>query len=147
MSVRLGLNAKLYYGPAGAIGATELKNVKDLTLNLETGEADITTRAAEGWRVTIATLKDGSVEFEMIWDTQDLGFKAIKTAFFTNTAIALAVLDGPNGSGLDADFTITKFTRAEPLEESLKVQVTAKPMFVSRAPVWKDADPTPPPTP
>ena len=35
MSVRLGLDARLYYGPANSDAPTELTNVKDVTLNLE----------------------------------------------------------------------------------------------------------------
>ena len=41
MAIRLGMEAKLYYDPAGLGGVpawTELSNVKDVTLNLETGE-------------------------------------------------------------------------------------------------------------
>ena len=93
MSIRLGMQAKLYHGAAGATATTELSNVKDVTLNLETGESDVTTRASNGWRATIATLKNGSVEFTLIWDTEDAGFTAIKNAYFNNTAIALAVLE------------------------------------------------------
>jgi hypothetical protein len=106
---------------------------------LETGEADVTTRAAQGWRATIATLKEGSVEFEMIWDTEDAGFLALKNSYFNNQPIALAILDGENGSGLDADFSITNFTRNEPLEEALTVSVTAKPTYSTRPPAWIDA--------
>ncbi len=135
---KLGLDAKLFYGAAGAQAKTELKNVKDVTLSLETGEADITTRAAEGWRTTAATLKEGSVEFEMIWDTEDAGFGAIKSAFFSNEPLALFVSDGA-GSGLDADFVVTSFSRSEPLEEALTVSVTCKPTLVNRAPAWTDA--------
>jgi len=139
MGIKLGMQAKLYYGPAGATAATKLTNVKDLTLNLETGEADVTTRGNQGWRATIATLKNGSVEFEMVWDTTDAGFNAIQQAYFNNTAIAFAVLDGENGEGLDADFSITNFTRNEPLEEAITVSVTAKPTYSTRAPTWKQA--------
>jgi len=110
-----------------------------VTLNLETGEADVTTRGNQGWRATVATLKNGSVEFEMIWDTGDAGFTAIRQAYFNNTAIALAILDGANGEGLDADFSITNFSRNEPLEEALTVSVTAKPTYSTRAPAWKEA--------
>jgi hypothetical protein len=63
-------------------------------LNLETGEADVTTRANSGWKQTLATLKDGSVEFEMVWDTNDPDFAAIRDAWLNNTEIALAVMDG-----------------------------------------------------
>ena len=143
MGIRLGLEAKLYFGAAGAMAETELGNVKNVTLNLETGEADVTTRANQGWRATVATLKDGSVEFEMVWDTEDAGFAAIKNAYFNNTAIALAILDGENGSGLDADFSITNFSRSEPLEEAITVSVTAKPTYSTRAPAWVEATASP----
>ncbi len=136
MAIKLGMEAKLLYGAAGATATTELTNVKDVTLNLETGEADVTTRGNQGWRATVATLKNGSVEFEMIWDTSDAGFTAIREAYFNNTAIALAILDGANGEGLDADFSITNFTRNEPLEEAMTVSVTAKPTYSTRAPAW-----------
>ena len=138
MSIRLGMQAKLYYGAAGTSATSELTNVKDVTLNLETGEADVSVRASEGWRATVATLKNGSVEFTMIWNTEDEGFTAIKNAYFNNTAIALAVLDGEGGSGLDADFSVTNFTRNEPLEEAITVNMTVKPTYVTRAPTWVD---------
>ena len=44
----LGLNCVLYRGEAGQTASTEMKNVKDVEMNLTTGEADITTRAANG---------------------------------------------------------------------------------------------------
>ena len=43
-----GLDAVLMRGTAGSKGTTEVKNVKDLTLNMESGEADVTTRATAG---------------------------------------------------------------------------------------------------
>jgi len=143
MSIRLGMEAKLYYksGGVGGTGSwTELDNVKDLTLKVESGEADVTTRANSGWKATVGTLKDGSIEFEMVWDTQDAGFTAIKNAFFNNTAIGLAVMDGDietaGSQGLQADFAITEFSRNEPLEEAVTVNVTAKPTYSSTAPQW-----------
>ena len=137
MAYKLGLDAKIFHGTAGTKASTEMKNVTDVTLNLETGEADITTRAAEGWRITAATLKDASLEFEMVWDTSDEGFRALKNAYFNNSAIALFASDG-EGNGLDADFVVTSFSRQEPLEEALTVYVTCKPTLVTRAPIWKD---------
>jgi len=136
MAIRLGMEAKIYHGAAGSTATSELTNVKDVTLNLETGEADVTTRGNQGWRATVGTLKEGSVEFEMVWDSDDSGFTAIKNAYFNNTPIALAILDHENGEGLDADFSITNFSRNEPLEEAITVSVTAKPTYSTRAPAW-----------
>lgn len=146
----IGLDAKMYrlgngtraeWPAAGAPeGLVEMKNVKDVTVNLETGEADVTTRGGIGWRQTAATLKDGSVEFEMIHDPSDSDFGAIKDAWLNGTNIALAVLDGPSDEagvqGLWADFQITNFSQSQPLEEALSYSVTAKPARSAVAPAW-----------
>ena len=122
----LGMNAKLYYGAAGGSASTEMGNVKDVTLTLEAGEADITTRANQGWRATAPTLRECSVEFEMVWNPSDAGFTAIKTAFLAAGMVALKILDQEGGQGPDGDFSITSFSRNEALEEAVTVSVTAK---------------------
>jgi len=133
----LGMDCKLYFDPAPLAGApstgtwTELTNAKDVTVNLETGEADITTRANSGWRATAATLKDGSIEFEMVWRPGDAGFDAIQTAWANSAEIALAAMDGDittsGNQGLAGNFTVTNFSRSEPLEEAVTVSITLKP--------------------
>lgn len=122
----LGMNAKLYHGASGATATTEMSNVKDVTLTLEAGEADITTRANQGWRATAPTLRECTVEFEMVWNPSDAGFTAIKAAFLSAGTIALKILDQTGGQGPDGDFAITSFSRNEALEEALTVSVTAK---------------------
>ena len=136
MAIVLGLNAKLLRGTAGSTAATEVKNVKDLTLNLESGEADVTTRATGGWRASAATLKEASLEFGILYDTEDADFQAFQAAYFSNTPIALFITDGAGG-GLDADWSITAFTVEQPLEEAVSVSITAKPTASTRAPEWK----------
>ena len=135
MAIVLGLNAKLLRGTAGSTAATEVKNVKDLTLNLESGEADVTTRATGGWRATAGTLKEASLEFGILYDTEDADFQAFQAAYFSNTPLALFITDGA-GSGLDADWSITAFTVEQPLEEAVSVSITAKPTASTRAPAW-----------
>jgi hypothetical protein len=139
MAIKLGMEAVLKFktgGQAGGGSWTALGNTRDVTLNLEAGEADVTTRANAGWRATVATLKEASVEFEMVWDTADAGFTAIKNAFFNNAVIGLQVLDGTSGQGLQADFSITNFSRSEALEEAITVSVTAKVTYSTTAPSW-----------
>ncbi len=142
MAIRLGLDAKLYRN-TGTIGSslwTVVDNVRDVTLNLETGEADVTTRGNDGWRATIGTLKDASIEFEMVWDTEDGNFTAFKDAFFLGQPIELLVADGPIGAagaqGLRAVCRIITFTRSEALEEAITVSVTAKPTYSTSPPEW-----------
>ena len=134
----LGLNCVLYRGEAGQTASTEMTNVKDVEMNLTTGEADITTRAANGWRAYVATLKEASLTFQMNYESDDSDFKAIQTAFMNNSAIAFLVGDD-KGNGLDADFVITEFNIPQPLEEAVTVSVTAKPTLATRSPTWKTA--------
>ena len=128
----LGMNAKIYQGAAGddLATVTEMSNVKDVTLNLEAGEADVTTRGNQGWRATAPTLRECTVEFEMLWKPGDTGFEAIKTAFLSAGNLRLAVLTGEKAAtgteGPLGDFSITNFSRNEPLEEGVTVSVTAK---------------------
>jgi TP901-1 family phage major tail protein len=142
MGVKLGLDAKLYRnsGPSGTPTWNEVENVKDVTLNLEAGEADVTTRNSAGWRATVATLKDGSIEFEMVWDTDDDDFAAIRDAFLNHTAVEFAVMDGgittPGSQGLRATCMVTSFSRNEALEEAITVSVTVKPTFSTTPPSW-----------
>lgn len=142
MSVKLGLDAKLFRN-TGAYAApvwNEVENVKDVTLNLEAGEADVTTRGNAGWKATVATLKDGSIEFDMVWDTADDDFAAIRDAFLNRSAVELAVMDGDiattGSQGLRATFAVTKFSRNEPLEEAITVSVTVKPTYSENPPEW-----------
>jgi hypothetical protein len=142
MTVKLGMDAKLYRN-AGSFASPNwnaINNVKDVTLNLEAGEADVTTRGNAGWRATVATLKDGSIEFEMVWDTEDPNFTALQQAFFNNSAVELAVMDGDittaGSQGLRATCMITNFSRNEPLEEAIGVNVTAKPTYSVNPPQW-----------
>lgn len=138
MSTRLGLDAKLYRNTG--LAWEEISNVKDVTLSLEKGEADVTTRANAGWRATVGTLKDASIEFQMVWDTADAGFTAIQQAFFNNTPIEVAVMSGPidvsDSEGLQATCDVLSFTRNEALEEALMVDVTLKPTYSATAPQW-----------
>ena len=134
----LGMDAKLYYGAAVLESAdaslgdwTELDILTDVTLNLTTGEADITTRANNGWKGTAATLKDGSIDFEIVYKADDAGFEKLETAWDTKAEVAIAAMDGDitvvGKRGLTGNFTVTNFTRTEPLEEAIKYAVTLKP--------------------
>jgi hypothetical protein len=142
MAVKLGLDAKLYKNDSTYESPdwTELTNVKDVNLNMEKGDADVTTRANKGWRASKATLKEATVEFDMLWDTEDEGFSAIQDAYFNDTAIEMAVMDGditvPGSEGLRASFDVMSFQKKEPLEEAQMVSVTLKVTASDNAPEW-----------
>lgn len=136
IAYRIGPYTKLYYGAAGTPACSEMMNCNDVTLKLEADESDITTRPSVDRIVTNVSLKDVSLEFDMDWDTSDNGFEAIKNAYFSNTAIALFASDG-NGSGFNADFVVTSFSRSDSMDDDLTVSVICKPTCVIGKPTWR----------
>ena len=139
---KLGLDCKLYRntGTYATPVWDEIVNVKDLTLNLEVGEADTSRRGGNGWRERLATLKDGSVEFTMIQVDGDTDFTAIKDAWVNRTALEFAVMDGPIATagtqGLRATMQVFNFSRPENLEEAVNYSVSIKPTPAANAPTW-----------
>ena len=144
MSIKYGIDGKLYHCVAG-IGATpawlEMSNVKNLSLNMSAGEADVTTRGNGGFKATAALLKEASIEWESIWDPADTALQVIKAAFIARTHVGLAIMDGPvatvGSEGLWADCAITGFNRDENLEGAMVIKITAKPTYSANAPLWK----------
>ena len=137
----LGINAKLYWGEDDAAlnTLTEASNVKDLTVSVSAGEADISTRANSGWRATVATLRECELSFTMNWKDGDTFFAAVKEAALNSTTLCLAALTGDKttqySSGPRGNFAITKFDRKEGLEEAITVDVTAK---MAKFLAWED---------
>lgn len=136
----LGMDCKLYYGDDLLDGGVttpasndwnELDNAKNVDIGGSTAETDITTRANAGWKATAVTLKDASLDFEMLWLPADSGFIALQTAWAARTQIALMALDGEettsDAQGLASNFVVTDFSRAEPLDGAATVKVTVKP--------------------
>lgn len=139
MTFVLGMNCKLYYKVGGqdAVGSwIEMGNVRDVTLSMEAGVADLTTRANNGWRAQVPTLREAGVEFQMVWDTADAGFTALREAFLSNGIIGLQVLDGEGGQGLQGDFGVQTFSRNEALEEGVTVDVSVAPSYSETEPTW-----------
>jgi hypothetical protein len=110
----------------------EITNIKDLTTDFSAGEADITTRGSDGWRETLATLREGTVTFQMVWAPADDAFEAIQEAFLDSSLLAFAVLDSdptdtPDvAQGLVGNFSVTNFSLTQNLEEAQTVDVTIK---------------------
>lgn len=122
----LGFQAKLFRGTAGTTAATEMKNVKDLTPNMETNQIDVTTRATDGWRMWASGLKDASLELQAQYDPNDADWLFLHNAFMSNTPIALFVSDGL-GNGIDCDWIVTAESDPQPLEEAIVSNYTLKP--------------------
>lgn len=139
MAFKLGYTGALNYkvgGQAAAGSWLTISDAMDVSSGGETEEADVTTRGNNGYVATAAVLKNLNLEFEMIYDTANAAFGAIKDAWIAQTKIGFQILDAPGGEGFQADFMITRFTRDESLRDAMKVQVTAKPTHSDTAPSY-----------
>ena len=107
----------------------EMTNVRDVNLPIEVGEADVSTRATS-WRQVLPTLMDAGITFQMMWDSDDAGMVAVRDACLNRTEIAMAVMDDDieaTAEGLASNFSVFGFSRNEPLEEGVTVDITIKP--------------------
>ena len=141
-TAKLGLDAKLYRntGSYGSPSWAEIENVRDLTLSMPKGEADVSTRGNGGWGADAGTLKRASIEFSMVNRESDTDLDAIRDSFLNNTDVEYAVMDGnitTSGSeGLRATMQVFNFSRNEALEEAITYDVSIKPTIADNAPEW-----------
>ena len=149
MSTKLGLDARLYRNTGSYASPVweSLLDIKDLTLSLEKGEADVSTRGSGGFRLTKGTLKDASIEFQLQHNSETTPTaqrKALRDAFLGNAGVELAVMDGDittvGTEGLRATFDVLNFSRNENLEESIVYDVTIKPTLAANPPAWMEIE-------
>jgi len=138
---RLGLDCRIYYN-AGAFNAPAwvlIPHVKDLSIGLTTGEADVSTRGTGGWRAIAQTLKELSIEFKIQAVIGDNTFNALRLTWFERDSIDVLVLDdertAAGAQGLRAVCQCVDFSREEPLEEGVTYNVVLKATLVT-PPVW-----------
>jgi hypothetical protein len=140
MSHRLGLDCKTYYN-AGSYEAPSwvlISNISDESYGLEHGEAELSTRANNGWEAIIATLKRGDFQWKTVYDTADAVFNFLQNAWFNRTAVDFAFVDGdiatPGTKGIRATCQLFGFSQNRPIKEGVTVDVTAKPTYSTNAP-------------
>ena len=117
--VVLGLDAVL------TIDGAEIKNVKDLTVSLEKAEADASTRDNNGWRATVGTLKDASIEFTVLNKGGDTSFGMLQGLWSSGTPCDVGISDA--GGALTLTCEVMNFNVNQNLEEVVSADVTLKP--------------------
>ena len=135
--MKIGLKAKAYWGVSGTTASAPIPRMKDCSLGGSTASADGSNRDSGGFRLKVPTLKEMTVEMTIVADeTSNPALVAFRQAWLENGAVALLVLDKESGEGPDADFCVTKFDRAEGLEDVIAYSITFEPTLSSRAPQW-----------
>lgn len=136
MAVTRGKDFKLYRNTVESYVTPtweEVTNVRDLTRSLEKSLADASIRGTS-FRLQVGTLKDLSVEFQMVYDPADAAYEAFEEAFFDDLDIELLILDGPIGTlgskGIRFEAQVSNFTVNEALEDVGLTDVTVVPGYV-----------------
>lgn len=116
----IGLDAKCYYGAAGASATNELTILREVTTDLS--RDDIVSAFRESDKKSHeAGQMDVSVNLVVKNKTSDPGYQALRDAFLNRTLIALKILDKASGEGPDADFAVLSMSRPEPIDGVLEV--------------------------
>jgi hypothetical protein len=142
MSIRLSLNGKTYRntGVYAVPVWNECANIKDLALNLNKRESDVTRRLTGGWGAFVGTIKDAAVEFGSVWDTDDDDFQTWRDSYLNGTAVDCMILDSTSSTagaqGLRAAWEVMQFNRSEQLAEAMGIDISMKPTYSSNAPYW-----------
>ena len=135
MALKSGL--QLYtYQLAGTLAAPTTYSlfnyVRDESVDMDRTEVDASSRASVTFRQFVPGLSNGNVETQIMHLPGDTIFDAIQSAFFNNTTLLMAFVDGPlqsgderhgetgtiSVSGLWGAFYVTNFTEQRALEDA-----------------------------
>jgi hypothetical protein len=136
MAVTRGKDFKLYRNTDDPYDDSptwaEVENVRDLTRTLEKALADASIRGSS-YRMQVGTLKDLSVEFQMVYDPTDPDWDAFEAAFDDDSDIEALILDGPisvaGSKGIRFMSQVSSFTTNEALEDVGLTDVTLVPGY------------------
>lgn len=141
MTTKVGLDCRAYYNASGDWNAPDFKHVASATevsTNLETGEADVSTRGSK-WRKRLATLLDATITITAYFDNS-AAIAAFRAAYLSRSAIEVLILDGDindtGAEGLRAICQVMSFSHSQPLEEGVTVEITLQPTVASHEPEW-----------
>lgn len=157
MALKSGL--QLYtYNLAGTIATPTTYNlfnyVRDESVDMDRTEVDASSRASVTFRQFVPGLSNGNVETQIMHLPGDTIFDDIQEAFFNNTTLLMAFVDGPlqagdarhgetgtiDVSGLWGAFYVTNFTEQRALEDAqvhdIRFSPTLEPV-TNEVPIYK----------
>lgn len=146
MGARSGLSLVTYLADSVTTPVTDnpVGPVRNESVNLSKSLSDVTDRRANGWRLRIATLKDGEVTMQLVYDPDDPDFAEFQSAALNDEQVVLWLADGDvsqSGTyqGLLSAFEVSQFEMPREFEEGALVNVTLVPNLDSAddaAPRW-----------
>ncbi len=141
MAKKLGKNCKAYRN-SGSYGSPSwqlVSTIKDLMLKGGKKEADATTRGDAGNEITVGTIKQRSIEFEIVEDTTTGEYTTFSDSYENGTGIDMVILNGlinaSGATGVRMTVEVMDFDRDEKLDGVVTRKVTAKPTISDNYPV------------
>lgn len=116
MSVVLGFRGVLKYklGGISAGGSfVTMTNVRDVSPSSSYSEIDVSTRADQGHEATIPGIRSTSLSIEMLVDSNDADYVAMRTAHIERTVVGIQVFDYDGGPGWQADMMVFSFEHSQ----------------------------------
>ncbi|MDR1492732.1 MAG: hypothetical protein LBT05_08425 [Planctomycetaceae bacterium] len=117
MGYRSGFKAKMY------MGTTLVKGVLDITLPFSRNEIQVKSRESV-WVKYLKGLIDVPIDFTIHYDPADASFQALQAAFlsdaddsYVNIEFTDNVKTAATWRGIKADWEVTKFEKADPMED------------------------------
>ena len=132
IAYNLGKDAKAYIegSLAGFDNLVEMPTVQSGKVNVETSEADTTTREGAGWGSSSPTIRKATVEITALMKVTDAVLAKIETAVLAGGIIESAFLTGAvsvaGSRGPYGQWMIASFNRDEPIEGAVPVAITFK---------------------
>jgi hypothetical protein len=118
-------------------GLVALTTAGDLKIPLEKDKSDVTVRRSH-YKLTKATLRAIAIDIPVIHDLEEEAYVALLAAYFTDTTIPIAFLDGAADvvgvTGLWCDFEVTKREIGQEINGVQHVTFTVEP-------AWGDVPP------
>ena len=102
-NAKRGLDIKI------SIGEQFLAGQRGATLNRSAETIDITNKVSAGWKESITSVKEWSVDCDGVFVEDDTALKALETAFNANTMVDVKISDGEwgyKGKAIITDFPI-----------------------------------------
>lgn len=135
LTVKLGINAKCYYGAAGSAASTEMTIVKEATINID-GESVVSGNRGSRWKSHTVGQLDCTLELKVTAKTSDGGYRALNDSWLNATTLALKALDKVSGEGIDGDFQVEKRSESQPLNGEIEITFTCGLSTKDREPSW-----------
>ena len=102
-NAKRGLDIKI------SIGEQFLAGQRGATLNRSAETIDITNKVSAGWKESITSVKEWSVDCDGVFVADDAALKALETALNANTLVDVKISDdtrGYKGTAIITDITI-----------------------------------------